>query len=146
LLKLAKHQQALERDLNTTFLDLSAVETIRKCLVLGHKARANELRKDMGLSEKLFGCLELDMMVQNEQWDQMERFPKVKKVGGPLVVVDCMMRAGYAFEAQKWIDTIAKPGSAQHKELGARVEMWQARFNTSRSRAPSQENKGAARG
>ncbi|KAI8900653.1 Vps16, N-terminal region-domain-containing protein [Globomyces pollinis-pini] len=72
LIKLLQTQSTLERDLNHTFMELSLYDTVLKCLVLDHSAKAARLKSDFRISDKKYSMLVLRAIVDTLRWTELE--------------------------------------------------------------------------
>ncbi|KAI8923450.1 Vps16, N-terminal region-domain-containing protein [Entophlyctis helioformis] len=106
--KLLLLQSTLERELQQPFVDLSVVDTIFKCLLLGQANRALKIKNDLKVDDRRYAWLELRATVQKEDWDWLDKFAKANPKFGYKAIVDVLMEAGHGFRAQLFVESLAK--------------------------------------
>lgn len=71
-MKLLQQQVTLEKDLGHPFVDISLVNTLLKCSILGQSSKASKIRYDFKISDKKFTILEFRGIVDLQNWEAME--------------------------------------------------------------------------
>lgn len=102
--KLMKQQKALEEKFSRTFYGLSLHDTVHELLMLGDIKMAEKLRTEHKMSDKHFWYLRIKILGNNYQWEELEKFSKLKKspVGYEPFVEVCL-KARNVNEAKKYI-------------------------------------------
>ncbi|KAJ3018065.1 UNVERIFIED_CONTAM: hypothetical protein HDU68_011345 [Siphonaria sp. JEL0065] len=83
-IKLLQIQVTLERETGQGFCDLTVSETIYKCLVLGHVNRAAKVKTDLKVPEKRYLWLKVKALVEQRNWEALDKFVKTNPKGMPL--------------------------------------------------------------
>eukprot|EP00842_Homolaphlyctis_polyrhiza_P005915 jgi/Hompol1/6324/HPOL_001083-RA len=123
--KLLQYQATLERDLpGQSFIDLSLSQTVHKCLVIGQPSRAAKLRSDFKIEDRRYAYIELSAIIETENWELIEKFPKANPKFDFKSAIDMLVVAGHDFRAQLFVESLAKVVSnvalaelKQHLEL-----------------------------
>jgi hypothetical protein len=102
--KLMKQQKMMEEKYQKLFLGLSLHDTIRELLILGDIKAADKLKSDHKMSDKHFWWLKIQVLSQQFQWEELEKFSKAKKspIGMEPFVEICLKQRNFV-EAKKYI-------------------------------------------
>uniref|UniRef100_A0A336MYR0 Vacuolar protein sorting-associated protein 16 homolog n=1 Tax=Culicoides sonorensis TaxID=179676 RepID=A0A336MYR0_CULSO len=76
--KLQKIQKDLEKR-DRRFIGLSLHDTIRQILLLGDIKQADKLKSDFKVPDRRYWWLRLQVLAENDKWDEIEKFSKTKK-------------------------------------------------------------------
>lgn len=87
-----------------SFRNLSVSQTVRKLLQLGDLRVAEKVRNEFKVTDRKWWWLQIEVMAEQNQWEQLEKFAKAKKspVGYEPFVEVCV-RHGKNREAIKYI-------------------------------------------
>jgi vacuolar protein sorting-associated protein 16 len=138
-MKLLRTQEALEKDLNESFADLSVNETIFKLTRLGNWAKAKKVQSDFKVSEKTVWWLRLRALVVRRDWVEIEELAKQKKspIGwevSALLFPLPLLRVVYNIYQQPFFNEVLSAGNTKgasifipkctHLPVTDRIEMW----------------------
>lgn len=102
--KLMKQQKTLEEKYARAFYGLSIHDTVKELLVLGDIKFAEKIKNDHKMSDKHFWYLRIEILSNNYQWEELERFSKSKKSPvGMEPFVEVCLQARNLNEAKKYI-------------------------------------------
>jgi hypothetical protein len=102
--KLTQAQLSLEKETGQTFQFTSVSETISKCLLLGLTSKANRLKSDFKVPDKRFLWIHLKVLVQTQNWDDLDKFIKSNPKFGIVSVVDTIIKNGHHNQALKYAE------------------------------------------
>ena len=77
--QLLKAQEALARDLDTSYAGLSLNETLNHLIRNGYSKRATKLQSDFHVPEKMYAWIRLRALVSARNWGELEELAKVRK-------------------------------------------------------------------
>lgn len=102
--KLMKQQKLMEEKYSRAFYGLSLHDTVKELLILGDLKLAEKTRVEHKMSEKHFWYLRIEILGNNYQWEELEKFSKSKKspVGFEPFVEVCL-KGRNLNEAKKYI-------------------------------------------
>lgn len=106
-LKLLENQFKLEETLRKKFVNLSLQQTIEKLLRDGDVKLAEGLRKDFHVPDKRFWWLKINVLAEQKDWLELERFSRSKKspIGYEAFVQVCLKNDNRE-EAQKYLPKV----------------------------------------
>ncbi|KAI9340769.1 Vps16, N-terminal region-domain-containing protein [Zopfochytrium polystomum] len=118
-LKLLQAQQALERDLGHRFFDLSISETIYRCLMVGQPHRAAKLKSDFKVPEKRFTWLKARSLVEQKNWDLLDKFAKANAKTFSLgSIVELLIKAREYGQARMYAEQLVNSKTPQGIQEG----------------------------
>lgn len=102
--KLMKHQKTLEEKFVKVFVGLSLYDTVKELMILGDIKLAEKVKNDHKMSDKVYWWIRIQVLSQNFQWDELEKFSKAKKspIGMEPFVEVCLKQRNF-MEARKYI-------------------------------------------
>ena len=77
--QLLRVQEALSRDLDSSYVGLSLYTTLHTLIRTGYSKRATKLQSDFHLSDKSFGWIRLRALVAARNWGELEELSKARK-------------------------------------------------------------------
>lgn len=106
--KLLKQQKAFADKYTTSrssdFYGLSIYDTLKRLLHLGDLKQAEKIKSEYKVPDKRFWWIRIQVLSENFQWDELEKFSKTKKspIGYEPFVEVCLKQQNVA-EAKKYL-------------------------------------------
>ncbi|KAJ3059121.1 Vacuolar protein sorting-associated protein 16 [Rhizoclosmatium hyalinum] len=95
---------------------MTVTETVYKLLVLGHANRAAKVKTDLKVPEKRFAWLKVKALVEQRNWDALDKFVKANQKMMPLSsVVEVLQQKNEVVQARIYADLL----KAQQGQEGA---------------------------
>lgn len=120
-IKLIQVQESLEKELSTSFRDLSLYDTIHRCLLLGQVTRALKLKTDFKMSDKRYWWIKTRALIQSEQFGELEKQAKShpkQVVLGYIGVIESLIDSNYFDVAGEIVQMMLK--SCKDEKAAAR--------------------------
>lgn len=102
--KLIRQQKQLDEKSVQAFSGLSVHDTVKHLLISGNLKMAEKIKSDYKVPDKRFCWLRIQVFAELQQWDELEKFSKLKKspIGYEPFAEVCLKRSKRN-EARKYI-------------------------------------------